>query len=167
MGKRNKQRYIVSGANEYSFSTSNYKINRNRRHKLSQDKNGVYRMSVLGKDFQGTVIHKKQNMISVEVNGNQYDFLIDTEHSYQRRKQHRNNNIQEDFILIKSPMPGKIVGLFAEKNAVVKKGDTLLILEAMKMQNQVLAPQDGTVVSVNVKENETVFVDQVLIDLKK
>ena len=48
------------------------------------------------------------------------------------------------------PMPGKVVGVKASVGQAVKKGDTILVLEAMKMENDIVAPQDGTVASINV-----------------
>ena len=46
-------------------------------------------------------------------------------------------------------MPGKVVAVKASAGQAVKKGDTILVLEAMKMENDIVAPQDGTVASIN------------------
>ena len=53
-------------------------------------------------------------------------------------------------------MPGKIVKIVAEAGKAVKKGDVVLILEAMKMQNEIAAPHDATVTEVRVSANQTV-----------
>lgn len=53
-------------------------------------------------------------------------------------------------IIVTAPMPGKILAVKASVGQAVKKGDVVLILEAMKMENEVVAPEDGTVASVNV-----------------
>ena len=53
-------------------------------------------------------------------------------------------------IKVASPMPGKILDVKAKVGDAVKKGQVLLILEAMKMENEVVAPEDGTVASVDV-----------------
>lgn len=53
-------------------------------------------------------------------------------------------------ITVTAPMPGKILAVKASVGQAVKKGDVVLILEAMKMENEVVAPEDGTVASVNV-----------------
>lgn len=50
---------------------------------------------------------------------------------------------------VKAPMPGKIIRLVAEAGKAVKKGDVLMILEAMKMQNEITAPVAGTLKSLN------------------
>lgn len=53
-------------------------------------------------------------------------------------------------VKVTSPMPGKILGVKANVGDAVKKGQVLLILEAMKMENEIVAPQDGTVASIEV-----------------
>lgn len=53
-------------------------------------------------------------------------------------------------------MPGKILGIKASVGQAVKKGDVIVILEAMKMENEISAPQDGTIASVNVAKGDTV-----------
>jgi len=58
--------------------------------------------------------------------------------------------------VIKSPMPGLIVKVLAEVGQDVKKGERLLILEAMKMENDVKAPRDGTLTKLNVGQGDAV-----------
>ena len=53
-------------------------------------------------------------------------------------------------------MPGKIVAVKGQAGASVKKGDAVLVLEAMKMENDIVAPQDGTVASINVTAGQSV-----------
>lgn len=53
-------------------------------------------------------------------------------------------------ITVTAPMPGKILAVKASVGQAVKKGDVVLILEAMKMENEVVAPEDGTVASIDV-----------------
>jgi biotin carboxyl carrier protein len=68
---------------------------------------------------------------------------------------------------IKSFMPGNVPEIFVEEGDQVKEGDRLLILEAMKMKNILLAPFDGSVKAINVKLGETVPKNFVLLELKK
>ena len=62
----------------------------------------------------------------------------------------------EGSIVVSAPMPGKILGVKAEVGKAVKKGEVLLILEAMKMENEIVAPEDGTVASINVSTGSQV-----------
>ena len=59
-------------------------------------------------------------------------------------------------VAVTAPMPGKILGVKASAGQAVKRGQVLLILEAMKMENEIVAPQDGTVASINVAVGESV-----------
>ena len=63
---------------------------------------------------------------------------------------------------VNAPMPGKIVKLVASAGQAVKKGEVLLILEAMKMQNEISAPVDGTVKAFNVAAGQNVKPGEVL-----
>jgi len=66
---------------------------------------------------------------------------------------------------IDSPMPGKIVKLVASEGQAVKAGDVLLILEAMKMQNEITADADGTVKTFNVAAGQSVKAHESLVIL--
>ena len=66
---------------------------------------------------------------------------------------------------ITSPMPGTILDVKVAPGVAVKAGDVLVILEAMKMENEIVAPQDGTVAAVNVKKGDSVNSGDVLASL--
>ena len=66
---------------------------------------------------------------------------------------------------VSSPMPGTILDLKVAAGQAVKEGDLLFILEAMKMENEIVAPQDGTVASVNVNKGDTVNSGDVLVSM--
>ncbi|BES65961.1 biotin/lipoyl-binding protein [Gottschalkiaceae bacterium SANA] len=67
---------------------------------------------------------------------------------------------------IKAPMPGTILKLVVAENQSVKRGDVLCILEAMKMENEIVAPNDGIVGRIYVKEQQNVQLDAPLLDLE-
>ena len=64
-------------------------------------------------------------------------------------------------------MPGKVVKIIAEKGQLVKKGDNLLILEAMKMENEIKAPIDGTVKEIYVSEGQTLENGFLMMEVEK
>ena len=68
-------------------------------------------------------------------------------------------------VSVKAPMPGNIMKVNCKVGASVKKGDVLMVLEAMKMENDICAPQDGVVASVEVAQGATVETDAVLVTL--
>ena len=63
---------------------------------------------------------------------------------------------KEGNVAVSAPMPGKILAVKAKEGDSVKAGDVLLVLEAMKMENDIVAPQDGVVASINVKVGDSV-----------
>lgn len=63
---------------------------------------------------------------------------------------------------ITSPMPGTILKLNVAEGQAVKAGDVVLILEAMKMENEIVAPCDGTIKQLLVSKGSTVDTDQIL-----
>ena len=77
------------------------------------------------------------------------------------------NITQEEAIKggLTAPMPGKVVEIKIKKGSNIKKGDTLLILEAMKMEHKVLAPDNGKIKEVLIKENDQVENGQTLVVL--
>lgn len=67
---------------------------------------------------------------------------------------------------INAPMPGNILAVNVKEGDVVKKGQVLMILEAMKMENEIMAGTDGTVTSVCVAKGATVETGTVLCTIK-
>ena len=66
---------------------------------------------------------------------------------------------------VAAPMPGTIVSVNVSDGQSVKKGDVLVILEAMKMENEIMAPRDGVVASVNTAKGSSVNSGDVLLSL--
>ena len=64
---------------------------------------------------------------------------------------------------IKAPMPGMVLDVIAQNGSVVNKGDSLLILEAMKMENIIKSPGDGLVKQIKIKKGDKVEKNQILI----
>lgn len=65
-------------------------------------------------------------------------------------------------VKITAPMPGKILNVKASAGQSVKKGEVVLILEAMKMENEIVAPQDGTIASIDVSAGQSVEAGAIL-----
>jgi biotin carboxyl carrier protein len=71
-----------------------------------------------------------------------------------------NDNMLYSFI------PGTIIDIFVKPKQKLKEGDTILLLEAMKMQNQVRMPFDGEIVKINVKKNEIIPNRYLMVEIK-
>ena len=68
--------------------------------------------------------------------------------------------------IIKAPMPGKIFDVLVREGSTVLKGEPLVILEAMKMQNEILSPVNGMIEKVMAKPNTNVMKDDLLVQIK-
>ena len=66
---------------------------------------------------------------------------------------------------INAPMPGTILAVNVKPGQAVKRGDVLVVLEAMKMENEIMAPNDGTVGTVNVAKGQSVQSGATLLTL--
>lgn len=71
----------------------------------------------------------------------------------------------EDTPSLEAPMPGRVLGVRTAVGATVRKGDTLVLVEAMKMEHAVRAPKDGTVTRVLVTEGQMVALGDVLVEM--
>ena len=72
---------------------------------------------------------------------------------------------KKNTLTIKAPMPGVVMSFKVVAGQTVKKGDVVLILEAMKMENEIVSPLDGTVLTLHVPEGASVNTGDSLIDL--
>ena len=68
-------------------------------------------------------------------------------------------------VQVKSPLPGSVIKVLVSEGQAVKKGDTLLTLESMKMENAIMAEADGTVKQIAVTPGQNVMQDDLLIVL--
>ena len=68
-------------------------------------------------------------------------------------------------VQVKSPLPGSVIKVLVSEGQAVKRGDTLLTLESMKMENAIMAEQDGTVKQIAVTPGQNVMQDDLLIVL--
>jgi len=64
---------------------------------------------------------------------------------------------------MKSPLPGNIIKVLVSEGQAVKRGDTLLIMESMKMENEIKAEKDGVITSIAVAPGQNVMQDDTLL----
>jgi biotin carboxyl carrier protein len=116
--------------------------------------------------FPVEIISSRQNKYEILFNDISYTFSVETPFSLQRKKvlDSSRGKIEQEFI--KAPMPGKIIDVLVREGATVLRGEPLLILEAMKMQNEILSPVNGTVIKVAARANTNVMKDDLLIEIK-
>jgi len=112
------------------------------------------------------VVRSRQNRYEILFNDISYTFTIETPFSLKRLKVLRSYSGKAESEVIKAPMPGKIIDVLVREGAAVLRGEPLLILEAMKMQNEIQSPVNGHITRVMAKSGTNVMKDDVLIEIK-
>ena len=103
---------------------------------------------------------EKQDFQKFTLEGDTYKTLLS------KKFLSRKNYVERDWGAIKSFIPGTIITVFVKEKQKVKAGEKLLVLEAMKMQNLILAPLKGVVKKIHVKAGERVANHQLLVEVK-
>jgi biotin carboxyl carrier protein len=127
---------------------------------------GIYSLLNEGKSYNVEAIPtNSQTKYTVNTFFQSFDLeIIDAQTKYLRS---RNQGLAADTgNLIKVPMPGKVMEVFAKEGDVVKAGQTLVIVSAMKMESEYKAGRDGQVKNIMVKPGDTVDSDQIMIVLE-
>ena len=166
-----KKLYALSSENrKFSFSLPlKHTIRIGKRDyevKLKSDeKYGTY---ILWKNrkYPVEIVRSSQNKYEILFNDISYTFTVETPFSLKRMKvlSSKRGKIEREYI--KAPMPGKIIDVLVREGSTVVKGEPVVILEAMKMQNELLSPVNGTVVKVTAKSNTNVMKDDLLVEIK-
>jgi len=146
-------------------------------YKIDVEKRGEYLFTITigDKKYNVDVIHSEHSLYSLLLNGKSYEvdldpkdgvcnILVKGEHysiSIINEKKKAlwtkaKELVSEGKQSILTEMPGKVVKILAEKGQQVKRNQGLIVVEAMKMENELKAPKDGKVIEINVKEGETV-----------
>lgn len=118
-----------------------------------------YEVKVLETDFPG----KK---LTLQVNGNIYVAEISDTYDQLVNKMGLTLDTQHKVDEIRAPMPGLVLQILVGPGEEVKRGDTLLILEAMKMENVIKSPGDGLIGQVSVEKGQPVDKGQVLFRMQ-
>lgn len=124
----------------------------------------VYSLIVDGKSYESYVYPGDEDW-QVLLRGRQFQAKVEDERE-KRLKAAAGGGVAEggEFHL-KAPMPGLVVAIPVSEGQEVTKGQVLVILESMKMQNELKSPRDGTISHIKVKAGESVEQKQVLLNL--
>ena len=123
--------------------------------------------------FSLIIDHKSYEAV-VELRDGNHSVLIDSEMYQVNVTDERTQRLAESMgtandptgeVVIKSPMPGLIVDVPVNAGDAVSKGQTVVILESMKMENELKAPRDGTINRIEVKKGDSVEQNKVLVTI--
>jgi biotin carboxyl carrier protein len=137
-----------------------------------------------GREFPVDVTYGQNGVLSLLLGGNSYEVkqeIVGTETNivvgHERftasvrdprsfRSRSRTGTSEQGVMKIKAPMPGKVVRVLAGVGTPVEAGQSVLVIEAMKMQNELKAPKTGVVKRINVAEGAAVDAGQALAEVE-
>ena len=139
-----------------------------------------YKFIIKGHDYEVDILNYENDVVELEVNGTHYSVEVQREVKDKPKtprlvrtavpkpspEEAGIARAPSPTVTVKTPLPGTILKILAKEGDQVKKGDTLLIMEAMKMENNIIAEKAGKVVQVRVKEGDTVLQNDVLVVLE-
>jgi len=137
----------------------------------------TFKFNIKGQDYNVEIKRFNQNIAEVEVNGTFYQVELMQEQRQSKtpilvrpepaipKSAHKFKKKISGTIEVKSPLPGNIMHVFVKENDEVKKGDKLVMYEAMKMENTIYAEKDGQVAKVRVKPGDTILEGDVLLEI--
>lgn len=118
------------------------------------------------RSFEISVLQRTDRELSVLINNRPYTLSLADEFDLLLDKMGMSAGDAEKINELKAPMPGLVVSVEVAPGDTVKKGETLLILEAMKMENAIKAVGDATVRAIHVEKSNTVEKNQLLISFE-
>lgn len=141
-----------------------------------------FKFTIDGSKYNVSIKDIEENTAHIEVNGTPYEVEIDQEVKVSKTpklvRKPVVNTINDSAILkkntttgtfgfkVEAPLPGNIFKMLVKEGDSVKKGDTLLIMEAMKMENNILSEKDGVVGKILVNEGDAVLQNDVLLEIQ-
>ena len=124
----------------------------------------VYSLILDGKSHEAYVASGDNNW-QVLLRGRLFPVTVEDEREKRLRSAAGGGVAETGEFHLRAPMPGLVVTIPVEEGQLIKKGQVLLILESMKMQNELKSPRDGTVGRIRVKAGETVEQKQTLLSV--
>lgn len=125
----------------------------------------VYSLLVNGKSYEGFVYPDEAEW-EVLLMGRQFPVIVEDEREKRLRAAAGGSVSDAGEYHLRSPMPGMVVSIPVKEGQHIEKGDVLLILESMKMQNELKSPRPGSVSRIRVKVGESVEQRQTLLSVQ-
>lgn len=108
-------------------------------------------------------VDKNEKLATIKVNGSEYQVQVTTELDLLLKQLGLDNLNSNRIAQIKAPMPGLVLNVLVKEGDEVKKGDSLVVLEAMKMENIIKSPADAVVKKIEVNQGDKIEKNTVLI----
>ena len=133
-----------------------------------------FKFKINGSEYEVLINEIEQNIAEIEVNGTPFTVEIEKQDkvsSMNRKAAGKVASIKTPSrsvvaSAIKAPLPGNVVKILVSNGQNVKRGDVLLTMESMKMENNILAEHDGIIRHIHVQPGQSVMQDDLLIDFE-
>ncbi|HPR58310.1 MAG TPA: acetyl-CoA carboxylase biotin carboxyl carrier protein subunit [Bacteroidales bacterium] len=139
-----------------------------------------FKFSIKGHDYEVEILECEDKIAKVDVNGTIYEVemhqemkqsktpkLVRQEVEIKRQDHKIKKTITKTAgFEVKCPLPGNILQVFVKNGDIVKLGDKLLMYEAMKMENTILAERDGTIKNLKVQSGSSVLQGETLMEIE-
>ena len=136
-----------------------------------------FKFFIHGTEFNVEVTDIEDNIANIEVNGTKYKVEVNREITIQKTPTLIRNPIinnggasikkQEDLVLkVKAPLPGNIISITVKEGDRITKDQTLVVMEAMKMENKINAEKDGIIKSIKISVGDAVLQEDLLIEIE-
>lgn len=136
-----------------------------------------FKFTITGNKYDVEIKKFEDNIANIEVNGTKYKVEVNREITIQKtptliRKPIINNGgasikKQEDLVLkVKAPLPGNIISITVKEGDRITKDQTLVVMEAMKMENNINAEKDGIIKSIKISVGDAVLQEDLLIEIE-
>lgn len=124
----------------------------------------LYSLLMNNKSYE-VLVEERDGEVEVIMRGRRYDARVMDERALLLAESRGEIGEAQGEIVVKSPMPGLIVAIAVQPGAEIKKGQTVVILESMKMQNELKAPKDGVIGQVYVSQGQSVELNKPLLTI--
>ena len=124
----------------------------------------VYSVLIDGQSYEAYVYPSDEGW-QVLLHGHLYTAQVEDERERRLRAAAGSRVAERGEYLLKSPMPGLVISIPVAEGQMVKKGEVLLVLESMKMQNELKSPRDGSISRIRVKPGDSVEQRQTLMSV--
>jgi biotin carboxyl carrier protein len=129
-------------------------------------KNGRYLLRIGYKLYVIDDVVKDGHTLEFLLNGNRYKVEVKNEQDILLERLGFQANTSGGSGEIRAPMPGKILELLVDLNDEIKHGDPVVILEAMKMENELKSPESGIISKIHIREGESVEKNQPILEIE-
>lgn len=123
---------------------------------------GMVSLLLNNASYEG-VVEERDDQWEALIRGELYTAKVEDERAYRLAKARGSGSSVTGEVAVKSPMPGIIVAVPVKVGDSVKKGEKVVILESMKMENELRSPRDGLILQVHVQKGASVEKDQALV----